>query len=71
VDIGVHPPFPAGSKQLSNNFDNLLFLAVFRVELPEPFLGPKQRFLVYVTINKFCAIVVSPQIDLSNGLSYA
>jgi hypothetical protein len=31
VDIGGHPPFPAGSKQLSSNFDNLLFLAVFRV----------------------------------------
>jgi hypothetical protein len=29
VDIGGHPPFPAGSKQLSSNFDNLLFLAVF------------------------------------------
>jgi hypothetical protein len=31
VDIGGHPPFPAGSKQLSGNFGNLLFLAVFRV----------------------------------------
>jgi hypothetical protein len=31
VDISGHPPFPAGSKQLSSNFDNLLFLAVFRV----------------------------------------
>jgi hypothetical protein len=31
VDIGGHPPFPADSKQFSNNFDNLLFLAVFRV----------------------------------------
>jgi hypothetical protein len=29
VDIGGHPPFPASSKQLSSNFDNLLFLAVF------------------------------------------
>jgi hypothetical protein len=29
VDISVHPPFPVGSKQLSSNFDNLLFLAVF------------------------------------------
>jgi hypothetical protein len=38
VDIGGHPPFPAGSKQLSSNFDNLLFLAVFSgPELPEPF----------------------------------
>jgi hypothetical protein len=31
VDIGGHPPFPAGSKQLSGNFGNLLFLAVFQV----------------------------------------
>jgi hypothetical protein len=31
VDIGGHPPFPSGSKQLSSIFDNLLFLAVFRV----------------------------------------
>jgi hypothetical protein len=31
VDIDGHPPFPAGSKHLSSNFDNLLFLAVFRV----------------------------------------
>jgi hypothetical protein len=27
VDIGGHPPFPTGSKQLSRNFGNLLFLA--------------------------------------------
>ena len=29
VDIGGHPPFPIGSKQLSGNFDNLLLLAGF------------------------------------------
>jgi hypothetical protein len=29
VDIGGHPPFPTGSKQISGNFGNLLFLAVF------------------------------------------
>jgi hypothetical protein len=29
VDIGGHPPFPAGSKHFSGNFDNLLFLAGF------------------------------------------
>jgi hypothetical protein len=29
VDIGGHPPFPTGSKQLSDNFCNLLFLAGF------------------------------------------
>jgi hypothetical protein len=31
VDIGGHPPSPTGSKQFSDNFGNLLFLAVFRV----------------------------------------
>jgi hypothetical protein len=29
VDIGGHPPFATGSKQLSGNFGNLLFLAGF------------------------------------------
>jgi hypothetical protein len=29
VDIDGHPPFPTGSKQFSDNFGNLLFLAVF------------------------------------------
>jgi hypothetical protein len=28
MDIGGHPPFPIGSKQFSDNFGNLLFLAV-------------------------------------------
>ena len=28
VDIGGYPPFPTSSKQFSDNFDNLLFLAV-------------------------------------------
>jgi hypothetical protein len=37
VDIASHRPFLAGSRQLSSNFGNLLFLAVFQVELPEPF----------------------------------
>jgi hypothetical protein len=31
LDISGHPPFPSGSKQLSSNFDNLLFLTVFWV----------------------------------------
>jgi hypothetical protein len=63
VDIGGHPPFPAGSKQLSSNFDNLLFLAVFRVlnfrsrfeALNDVFWGMLrlQNFIM-----KFCAIVV-------------
>jgi hypothetical protein len=29
VDIDGHPPFPTGSKHLSGNFGNLLFLASF------------------------------------------
>jgi hypothetical protein len=29
VDIGGHPPFPTGSKHVSGNFGNLLFLAGF------------------------------------------
>jgi hypothetical protein len=38
VDISGHPPFPIGSKQFSDNFDNLLFLAVFQVlKLLKPF----------------------------------
>jgi hypothetical protein len=28
VDIGGHPPFPTGSKHFSDNFSNLLVLAV-------------------------------------------
>jgi hypothetical protein len=28
MDIGGHPPFPTFSKQFSDNFGNLLFLAV-------------------------------------------
>jgi hypothetical protein len=28
MDIGGYPPFPTGSKQFSNNFGNLLFLAI-------------------------------------------
>jgi hypothetical protein len=63
VDIGGHPPFLAGSKQLSSNFDNLLFLAVFRVlnfwsrfeALNDGFWGMlrSQNFIM-----KFCVIVV-------------
>jgi hypothetical protein len=63
VDISGHPPFPAGSKHLSRNFDNLLFLAVFRVlnfrssfeALNNVFWGmlQSQKFIM-----KFCVIVV-------------
>jgi hypothetical protein len=51
VDIGVHPPFPTGSKWVFGNFVNLLFLAVFNFSghfegLNEGFLG--SIFLVIV-----------------------
>jgi hypothetical protein len=76
VDIGGHPPFPAGSKQLSSNFDNLLFLAVFRVlnfrsrfeALNDIFWGMLQVAKFHHEILCNCCI---PRIDLSNGLSYA
>jgi hypothetical protein len=32
IDISVHPPFPTGSRQFSDNFGNLLFLAVLTFE---------------------------------------
>jgi hypothetical protein len=49
VDIDGHPPFPAGSKQLSGNFGNLLFLAFFRVlNFRIRLRGPKRCFFGYV-----------------------
>jgi hypothetical protein len=71
MDIGGHPPFPTGSKQRSDIFGNLLFLAVFRVlnfwsrfeALNDVFWGMLQ--------NSFCQKCCSPRIDLSNELSYA
>jgi hypothetical protein len=42
VDIGGHPPFPTGSKQLFGNFGNLLFLAVFNFR--GHFEGPNEGF---------------------------
>jgi hypothetical protein len=32
MDIDGHPPFPTGSKQFSDHFENLLFLAVLTSE---------------------------------------
>jgi hypothetical protein len=43
VDIGGHPPFPNGSKRLSSNFGNLLFLAGFNFR--GHFEGPDKGFL--------------------------
>jgi hypothetical protein len=42
VDIGGHPPFPNGSKQFSDNFGNLLFLASFNFR--DHFEGPNEGF---------------------------
>jgi hypothetical protein len=56
VDIGGHPPFSTGSKQFFDNFDNLLFLAVFNFR--GQFEGPNEGFsrsrfsmIVYVIIE--------------------
>jgi hypothetical protein len=46
VDIGGHPPFPTGPKHVSDNFGNLLFLAVFSgPELPGHFEALNDVFL--------------------------
>jgi hypothetical protein len=42
VDIGGHPPFPNGSKQLYGHFGNLLFLAGFNFR--GHFEGPNEGF---------------------------
>ena len=44
-DIDGHKPFPTGSKQLSGNFGNLLFLAGFNFW--GHFEGPNEGFLRY------------------------
>jgi hypothetical protein len=46
VDIGGHPPFPTGSKQLFGNFCNLLFLAGFNFR--GHFEGLNEGFLRYM-----------------------
>jgi hypothetical protein len=43
VDIGGQPPFSTGSKKISNNFGNLLFLAVFNFR--DHSEGPNEGFL--------------------------
>jgi hypothetical protein len=54
VDIGGHPPFPAGSKQLSGNFGNLLFLAVFQVlNFRSRFEALNDDFLGMLRLKKF------------------
>jgi hypothetical protein len=76
MDIGGHPPFPTGSKQRSDIFGNLLFLAVFRVlnfwsrfeALNDVFWG---MLRLQNSIMEFCQKCCSPRIDLSNELSYA
>jgi hypothetical protein len=67
VDIGGYLPFPAGSKQLSSNFDNLLFLAVFRVlNFQSRFEAVNDVFWGMLRLQDFI-----DRIDISNGLSYA
>jgi hypothetical protein len=51
VDIGGHPPFLTGSKQFSDNFDNLLFLAGFNFR--GHFEGLNEGF----SISRFSMIV--------------
>ena len=51
VVIGGHPPFPNGSKLLSGNFGNLLFLAGFNFR--GDFEGPYEGF----SISRFSMIV--------------
>jgi hypothetical protein len=46
LDIGGHRPFPTGSKQLSGNFGNLLFLAGFNFR--GHFEGLNEGFLRYM-----------------------
>jgi len=45
VDIGGHPSFPNGSKQFSDHFGNLLFLAGFNFR--GHFEGPNEGFSRY------------------------
>jgi hypothetical protein len=76
MDIGGHPPFPTGSKQRSDIFGNLLFLAFFRVlnfwsrfeALNDVFWG---MLLLQNSIMEFCQKCCIPRIVLSNELSYA
>jgi hypothetical protein len=63
------PTFPAGSKQLSSNFDNLLFLEVFRVlNFWSRFEALNDVFWGMLWSQNFINCC-SPRIDLSNGLS--
>jgi hypothetical protein len=73
VDIGGHPPFPTGSKQLSSNFGNLLFLAGFNFwghfeGLNEGFSGSRFSMIAEGMIEPQNE---SPRRYLSNNLSYA
>jgi hypothetical protein len=74
VDIDGHPPFPTGSKPFSNNFGNLLFLAVFNFRshfeaLNDVFWenGEKHVNSFDVAHTKSCI----SRLELYNGLSCA
>jgi hypothetical protein len=72
VDIGGNPPFLGGSKQLSDNFHNLLFLAVFRVlNFRSRFEALNDVFLGMLQSKNFIMKFSATAVDFSNGKSYA
>jgi hypothetical protein len=67
VDINGHPPFPAGSKQLSGDFGNLLFLAGFNFwghfeGLNEGFIvdSGSQKNLISIEVVKHLRLLTTP-----------
>jgi hypothetical protein len=59
VDITGHPPFLTGSKQFSDKFGNLLFLAVFNFR--GHFEGPNEGFLRYMFSMIFKGMIEPPK----------
>ena len=73
MDVDGHPPFPTGSKQLSGNFGNLLFLVGFNFR--GHFEGPNEGFFI-LRFSMIAEGILSPQNEsprqyLSNELSHA
>jgi hypothetical protein len=74
VDIGGHRPSPTGPKHVSDNFGNLLFLAVFNFQghfeaLNDGFF--RKRGVSWLINPCFSSKRFSYRIYLSNELSYA
>jgi len=67
VDIGGHPPFPNGSKQLSGNFDNLLFLAGFNFR--GHFEGLNEGFSRY-RFSMIAIVIIEPHKLISLTISF-